>query len=228
MLRRASRTTPTALTTLSGNCPHRRRPPRAPSRESTGAGATRRRHALAARRRRPIGPTALFDTARAERETLKQRRLAEAVEHVRERLGQDAISWRGTGTGANAPERGEEKGKRRKGKGDGAGNLRTVDRDPAGKGASVRRPSHRRRHNAGDAPDRRHRRAHRQMPRENGPTRRRRHAVPVRTSLHLCTGRRATHASPLPVRLVRAGFPGRHVSATDAMTPRRRATLIVA
>ena len=26
----------------------------------------------------------------------------------------------------------------------------------------------------------------------------------------------------------RRGLPGRHVSATDAMTPRRRATLIVA
>ena len=106
VLRRASRTVPTALTTYQAIAPI--------------AGELLQR--LRAERRVPVrlvGVTLsqlsgddgadqlpLFDTARAERETLKQRRLAEAVEHVRERLGQDAISY---GTGANAPERGERR-----------------------------------------------------------------------------------------------------------------------
>ena len=114
MLRRASRTAPTALTTYQAIAlivaellARLRASRRVPARL---VGVTLSQ--LAGDDRSDQLP--LFDAAAADRETLKQRRLAEAVEHVRERLGQDAIRT-GPGTGANgARERRKERGERRR------------------------------------------------------------------------------------------------------------------
>ena len=93
VLRRASRTAPTALTTYQAIAlivaellARLRASRRVPARL---VGVTLSQ--LAGDDRSDQLP--LFDAAAADRETLKQRRLAEAVEHVRERLGQDAISY---------------------------------------------------------------------------------------------------------------------------------------